>query len=93
MICFRHKKFFFGLIGPTTWKNIFSNTKGKLQSPINISSKQTVCIPSETLKPLQFSSDYYSLPQSMIACNDGRGGKLIIKIILYVMFLTHFLPF
>ncbi|GJQ69592.1 hypothetical protein Trydic_g6686 [Trypoxylus dichotomus] len=58
--------------GPITWKCSFPNSRGKCQSPINITTKNVVCVPAETFKPIKFSSEYYDLPASTVVMNDGH---------------------
>ncbi|KAF2880449.1 hypothetical protein ILUMI_25727 [Ignelater luminosus] len=58
--------------GPLTWKERFPQSKGELQSPINIVSSFAVVLPSETLPPLKFSAEYHLPPKDFRVYNDGH---------------------
>ncbi|EEZ98483.1 carbonic anhydrase 1 isoform X1 [Tribolium castaneum] len=56
--------------GPNTWKYRFQ-IRGENQSPINILSVCAVVVPTETIAPLDFTSEYHITPQEMKLLNDG----------------------
>lgn len=62
-------------IGPASWKDKFPFSRGSKQSPINICTAYSICIPAETIPPLRFSSEYHSPPKDIRAFNDGHNGK------------------
>lgn len=58
--------------GPHTWKDLYPESTGSNQSPINITTRLAIVVqPSE---PLRWSN-YNSGPLSMTIANDGHTGK------------------
>ncbi|EFN75380.1 Carbonic anhydrase 7 [Harpegnathos saltator] len=55
--------------GPHTWKNLYPESAGSNQSPINITSRQAIVV--QPHEPLQWSN-YNSIPLSMSLSNDGH---------------------
>lgn len=62
-------------LGPHVWKIKFPASQGKLQSPININSNGTICVPAETIPLLGFSPEYYKVAKDMKIYNDGHTGR------------------
>jgi len=72
---YRSPAFSFGYAhqnGPHTWKDLYPESTGSSQSPINITTRLAVVVqPSE---PLRWSN-YNSEPLSMTIANDGHTGE------------------
>ncbi|XP_020299957.1 carbonic anhydrase 1-like isoform X2 [Pseudomyrmex gracilis] len=58
-----------GRYGPHTWKDLYPESKGSNQSPINITTRLAVVV--QPVEPLRWSN-YNTVPMSMTIANDGH---------------------
>lgn len=59
--------------GPVFWKVKYPESRGCLQSPINIVTNSSIVVPSECNNGLRFSNEYFSVPNCMSLTNDNHG--------------------